>query len=74
MRTWMRASQLTLCGGCPHWIKPNEPMLVVKLLHIVKPRIRCCGCADEEVPAELPDLVTTRPVSALVHREPGVEG
>lgn len=56
MRTWDRAIVPVLCGFCGELVTPGDPVLVVTLPAIDKPRYRCPGCVGEPVP-ELPAVV-----------------
>lgn len=59
MRTWQRADRPTLCGGThdqPQVIAIGEPVLVITIPNIARPKYRCPSCAGEAVP-ELPAYV-----------------
>lgn len=59
MRTWQRADRPTICGG-PHdqplVIAIGEPVFVITIPGVGKPKYRCQSCAGEAVP-ELPAYV-----------------
>ena len=62
MRTWARAVVPVLCGFCSELVKTGEPVLVVTLPAIDKPRYRCPACVGEPVP-ELPAVTVRNPTT-----------
>lgn len=57
MRRWTRATAETICGGvCGHRIARGEPLLIITLVGVTRPRVRCRQCAGEPVPADLAPL------------------
>lgn len=59
MRLWQRADRPTLCGGphdSPEVIAIGEPVFVITILGVGKPKYRCVSCAGEAVP-DLPAYV-----------------
>lgn len=56
MRTWTRASQLAVCGGCVRFIEKDAPIQIIAIPGVNRTRIRCEQCADDSPPANLPAL------------------
>lgn len=70
VKTWTRARQLTICGGCGHHIQAHDPVLEITFVPQraintplegaerpstwLQTRLRCATCAGEPVPADLP--------------------
>ncbi len=57
MRTWLRVTkrrQTPQCGSCGRRLALGDPMLRLIIGRIEK--LRCQECADEPVPADLPEL------------------
>lgn len=80
MNTWSRAAALTLCGRCTRYIEKGEPLFLIPVDGVKKPKQRCVNCAGEPVPADLP-LDAKPPQFAAVaqglnfgEREPGEDG
>lgn len=68
MRQWQRADRPTICGG-PHdqplVIAIGEPVFVITIPGVTRPKYRCSGCAGEPVP-ELPaEVVRSFPVTPM---------
>lgn len=54
MRTWTRSSWVGLiCGACGHTMPEGAPRQVVD--GAGRRKLRCVLCADEAVPADIPD-------------------
>ncbi len=56
MRTWIRADYARLCGGCNAVIRPGDPVQVLTLPAVSRPKYRCPTCAGEPAP-DLPAYV-----------------
>jgi hypothetical protein len=58
MRTWARVPIETVCGGCGHIIRTNQPALTLALAGVKKIRVRCEEC-DGPAPPGLPEHIAT---------------
>lgn len=69
MRQWQRADRPTICGGThdqPCVITIGDPVLVITIPGVTRPKYRCPACAGEAVP-ELPAYVErVLPVKPMV--------
>lgn len=54
MRTWARTRLECRCGLCGHTIAEGSPVLVLEVLGVHRPKLRCQTCAGGPVPSELP--------------------
>jgi hypothetical protein len=76
MREWTRAKSSTLCAGCGAQMLRGDPLLLIHLPGVEKPRRRCQACAGSEAPPDLPALVEksrmTKPLSKLSVAIPGI--
>lgn len=71
MRTWTRADRPTLCGG-PHdqplVIAIGEPVFVITIPAIARPKYRCVNCVGEaapELPAYVERVVPLKPMTPI---------
>lgn len=72
MKTWVRASHDTICGGpCHRQIRRGEPLLVLTIVGIEKRRRRCASCAGEKPPEDLPPLVEPSSFTPMSHIRTG---
>lgn len=69
MRTWERAVSPTLCGVCGIVLAEGVPIQRIQFTGIKRRLSRCAGCADSEVPPNLPTYTrhheTTKPMQPL---------
>jgi hypothetical protein len=56
-RAWRRAARWMLCGRCGHALAVGSPVQVITLTGVQRELHRCAGCADGEVPPDLPARV-----------------
>jgi hypothetical protein len=62
MRRWQRAAIAVTCGRCAGTIAAGAPVLIMTLPLIRNRHYRCATCAEEPVPADLPEAHTPTPV------------
>ncbi len=53
-RIWQKSQLPVLCGRCGATVAAGEPVQQVSLLGLRRPLWRCQGCAQGEVPPDLP--------------------
>jgi len=63
VKTWRRATTLTICGGpCDRTIPQGAPLLEIRIEGMDKRFLRCEHCAGEPVPADLSPLSEQTPI------------
>jgi hypothetical protein len=56
MKAWERARGERRCGQCGQLIAIGQPLLLFGIAGHAWRKVRCVGCAEDPVPADLPPL------------------
>ncbi len=62
MNQWRRAVHAVTCGYCLDVILPGQPVYLITLSRVSRPKRRCQQCAGELPPEDLQDEGPTRMV------------
>ena len=72
MRRWKRAVVTVRCGACPSLIPAGDPAQEVILPGMKRSLVRCRGCADGDVPPDLPAVMETTAPAGMVRFQPSL--